>query len=202
MTTGQPWRVRVWLPVVAGLALVFAFVIPWLPSLAATERPVVPGERVFAQTASFAPADGWTLDLEAASNSRPQVSLDAVTVRLSDGVWFGTTADLLERLGEQLREAGASVGPLPDAPTDDSLLTVEVDAAATVWIPRAEYEISFTLGDDTGRLFVVREDVGVALLRSVGPEAELESRSAEIGSMEASVDTGVVSVDTVPTEPR
>lgn len=202
MTTGQPWRIGVWLPVVAGLALVFFFVVPWLPSLAATERPVIEGERVTAQTASFEPATGWTLDLDAATSARPTVTLNGVTVQLRDGVWFGSTADLITRLGEQLVDGGASVGPLPQAPDDDGLLSLDVEATEQRIIPRAEYVIEFTSGDAEGRLLVVREDASVALLRTTGPADGLAAQESAIAGMEDSVDTGAVSVDNVPTEPR
>ena len=202
MTTAKPWRVSVWLPVVAGLALVFFLAIPQLPGLADTERPVEAGEILTAQTASFEPASGWSLDLDAATNARPTVALDGITVQLRDGVWFGSTANLLQRLAEQLSDAGASVGPLPDAPTDDGLVSLDPEKPASEFIPRAEYVIEYTSGDVTGRLLVVREDATVALLRSTGAQSRLAEQAPAIAAMEDSVETGAVSVDTVPTEPR
>ena len=76
MITAKPWRASVWVPVVVALGLLALFVVPALPGLASTTRPVEPGERVTATTASFAPAQGWTLDLDAAVSSRPVVTSD------------------------------------------------------------------------------------------------------------------------------
>ena len=184
------------------LGLLAFIVVPALPGLAPTTRPVVPGERVTATTASFAPAKGWTLDLDAAVSSRPQVAEDGVTVRLSDGVWFGSSADLLARMAELLREAGAQSGPIPDAPSDDALVSFAPGATPPKTIPRTEYSIDFTMGGADGHLLVVREDVGVALLRSVGPTAQLSAASDDIEAMSASVDVGVVDVSDVPKDPQ
>jgi hypothetical protein len=192
----------VWIPVVVALGLLALFVVPALPGLAPTTRPVEPGERVAATTASFAPAQGWTLDLDAAVSSRPVVTSDGVMVRLSDGVWFGSSADLLARMAELLREAGAEPGTLPDAPSDDALVTFDPDVTPPATIPRTEYVIDFTLGGDPGELMVVREDAGVALLRTTGPEAAIADRADDIEAMKASVDVGVVSVDDVPRDPQ
>lgn len=189
-------------PLVVVLGALALFAVPALPGLADTARPVVPGERVAATTASFVPADGWTLDLEAAVSSRPVVTSDAVAVRLSDGVWFGSSAELVARMGELLTDAGASVAPLPDAPDDDALVSLNPDVTPPQTVPRAEYFLDFTLGGDEGRLLVVREDVGVALLRIVGPSAELAAKSDDIDSMVASVDVGVVDVNDVPKDPQ
>jgi len=202
MTQGRPWRARVWVPVIAVLAMVFGVVIPLVPGLAATTRPVEPGERIAAQTASFEPAQGWTLDLDAAVSSRPEVSQDGTVVRLSDGIWFGSTSSLISRMGELLADGGASVGSLPQAPDDDALITLDPEALPDETIPRAQYLITFTTGDNTGQLFVVREDAGVALMRVVGTPASLDANRAEIDAMVASIDVGVVDVDDVPTEPR
>ena len=202
MITAKPWRASVWVPVVVALGLLALFVVPALPGLASTTRPVEPGERVTATTASFAPAQGWTLDLDAAVSSRPVVTSDGVTVRLSDGVWFGSSADLLARMAELLEEAGATVGQIPDAPSDDALVTLDPAKTPTQTIPRSEYVIDFTLGSDPGELMVVREDVGVALLRTTGPAAAMADHADDIAAMKSSVDVGVVSVDDVPRDPQ
>jgi len=197
-----PWRAAVWTPVIAVIGLILFLAVPALPGLSPTTRPVEPGERVAASTASFAPAAGWTLDLDAATSARPTVTLGSVTVRFSDGVWFGSSSDLLKRMRELLEESGASVGPLPHAPSDDALISLDPERTSPETIPRAEYLIDFTSGDAEGHLLVVREDSGVALVRVVGPAADISAAADDIDSMFASVDVGVVSVDTVPQEPR
>jgi hypothetical protein len=184
------------------LGVLALFAIPALPGLAPTTRPVEPGERVAATTATFVPAVGWTLDLEAAVSSRPVVTNDDVTVRLSDGVWLGSSADLVSRMGALLEEAGASVATLPEAPDDDALVSFDPDTTPTQTIPRTGYSLNFTLGGNDGQLLVVREDAGVALLRIVGPSAELAANGDDIDGMIASVDVGVVDVNDVPKDPQ
>jgi len=199
MTVGRPWRAGVWVPVIAMLGVVFCLLIPMVPGLASTTRPVEQGERVYASAASFVPATQWTLDLDAATSSRPQVTRDSVSVTLSDGIWFGSSADLLDRVTEQLAASGITVVSAPSAPEDDSL--VSLDNTEIEPLPRAEYSLGVTAGSQVGEVVVIREDVMVAIVRSLGPESGVESSQDAIDAMVASVDTGYV-VDNLPTAPQ
>lgn len=194
--SAQPWRALPWSIAIVAIAAAFWAGLPWLAQQFPTERPVAPGERIPIQTASYQPPEGWILDIPSAAGARPEVSDGPVRTRAQSGVWFGSSRALVERLAEQLGEAGGTVDALPDAPS--TALTWDLDEAPE----REDYAINFTIDGEYGSLYVVRHGVSVVLIRATGPGVELTDAAGLIAAMVASVDTGEVSIEDAPPNPR
>ena len=192
----MPWRAVPWSIAIVAIAALFWAGLPWLTQQFPTERPVEAGERVPIQVASYEPPEGWTLDIPSAAGSRPEVSDGPVRTRAQSGIWFGSSRGLLERLAEQLRDAGATVDYVQEAP--DTAPTFALDEV----LEREDYEIHFTVDGEYGTLYVVREGVSVVVIRAIGPGVEITDASGLIREMVASVDTGDVSIDDAPPNPR
>lgn len=194
--SAPPWRALPWTIVIVVTAVVFWAGLPWLVQQFPTQRAVEPGERVPLQVASYVPPAGWIIDIPSAAATRPEVVDGNVRTRAQAGVWFGSSQALLERLAEQLRDAGATVEPLPQAPSAAPSFALDEPAE------REDYDIHFTVDGEYGTIYVVREVVSVVVIRAVGPAVEMTDAARLLRAMVDSVDTGEVGIDDAPPNPR
>lgn len=178
------WRPWPWATVILASAVVFFLGLPALAQWGPQGRPVEPGERVPIMVGSVEPPAQWHLDLPSAARGQPEVTGEGVAVTVSSGLWFGASAALLAQLGELLEESGAQVDDPPPAPDEEPAIDAEP--------VREEFRLTFTIDDDAGELWVVREGLGVVAINATGPADAVSAQVDVLQTMAASARTDVM----------
>jgi hypothetical protein len=181
-------RAGVWSVVIAVTALAFTFAVPQLPQLLPQERPVEAGEVFPVSIGTVEGPAGWTLDIRAAATGNPVFTQESLTVVVFDGIWFGSSANLVDNLATTLRSRGAEV----------EVPQVADDATGA---SREQYVFDYHQGDNVGHMVVVREDITVMVLRATGNAQDIADAQETIQQMADSLYTGVFTETAPPTDP-
>lgn len=184
----RPWNAWVSSAVIVAAAAVFTFVIPAIPPTLVQARPTVGGETLSVGTGVVSAPSGWELDIRAATSGTPVLTRPGVTITVFDGLWFGKSKSLIDTLVERLEDQGAEVR------------RPEVSEDATGKF-REIHSISYSGGGQDGIMLVVRDQIGVVVVRGVGePDAFLAALD-DVREIADSAASGLAEGDTPPSDP-
>lgn len=177
-----------WSAVIVVSAAIFALLVPQLPDRFPAERDTVPGEVLPVGIGSIAAPAGWSLDTAAASSGTPVMTRGEVTITAYDGVWFGASEGLVSKLRDRIANQGYEV----------SEVYVDPDAKGET---REVHPFSFRSDDYAGQLFVIREEIGIVVVRAEGPADALAEAGDVVREVVDSASTGVQLDDAPPSDP-